>query len=211
MYRIGQTTHSDRKRGIALMGIGTGILLLSVPAGAAIMDIVDKQRASTVLNIIKNYKSSILKYANKYGIQPSIVVAIIAQESGGDPHAQHPLIASLSKSVLSWTDGQKWTQNPDYGTSKFNRAWGLMGVLYPVFLAKKYSYPTYFTKTATISELESPDENILRGILTLKEKLQVAGGNMTTALKLYGQPKLFPPYESQVLSRASKIPIEYFA
>lgn len=184
---------SRKGKSFVLFGIGILLLVVAVPAYGGVMAVVDEKRRSKILDVIKRWKLLIIKYADKWGIQRSLVAAIIAQESTGNPQAPHPIIPRLHITVLGWTQGEKWKQHPNYNNPQiFNRAYGLMGLLYPVFLAQYYGIPKCFTANPPISLLEDPNTNIDMGCKLLKtEKLPICKGDIQCAIGKYGEGWLY--------------------
>lgn len=184
---------------IGLIMLGIGGLLAVIFGGKKLKEVIDMQKRNRVLAVINRWKHLIIKYADKWGVQRSLVASIITQESNGKPTAPHAIIPRLHITVLGWTQGEKWKQHPNYNKPEiFNRAYGLMGILYPNFLALLYGIPKCFTMTPPISVLTDPNTNIDMGTKVFKtEKLVVCRGDIKCALAKYGEGII---YANEVLA-----------
>lgn len=140
--------------------------------------------------------------ANRHGLEPRLVAAIVAQESSGIQWAIRPEpgfwrrylsgIRALVKRTASKRDDH-WAQYPDLASASF----GLMQPLYVVALEYGYDldYPT---------RLCDPEVNLDVGCRHLAAKLQEAKGDVRNALLRWnggGNPR----YPDEVLYKLQQI------
>ena len=114
--------------------IGTIIILSSIgllmTIGTTVRKVIVMKTTSKILTIINNYKTIIRKYATLYKIQPSVLVALIMQESSGNPKAYRYEPAFYRSYIKNNPD---WINHPLYNNPQaVSASYGLGQIMYPV-------------------------------------------------------------------------------
>ncbi|MDD5530929.1 MAG: transglycosylase SLT domain-containing protein [bacterium] len=151
--------------------IATIIILSSagllVGTGATVRKVVIMKNTSKILTIINNYKDIIRKYATMYKIQPSLIVAMIMQESGGNPNKPRYEPAFYNTYIKNNPD---WIKHPLYNNPQaVSSSYGLLQIMYPV--AWEIATPAERIKLKDPKSLNDPDFNISLGTRKLSKQL----------------------------------------
>jgi soluble lytic murein transglycosylase-like protein len=135
------------------------------------------------------------RVAQKSGLDPALVCAVIEQESAWNPWAVRYEPAFFARYVAPL-----YTNNKISASEAYARAfsWGLMQVMGQV--ARENGYNAQF-----LSALCDPEQGISVGCRVLVKKLAAAGGDKTRAL-LAWNGGASPSYAEQVLARMSRYP-----
>ena len=133
-----------------------------------------------------DYAQTIATMAAKYGLDPSLVTAVIQQESGGDTNAvrlEQAFYQRYVKPLPNLSPGERVDRSV---------SWGLMQVMGQV--ARELGY------TDSLPALCQPWIGIEYGCKHLANKIKAAGGNVTHALLLWNGGS-DPNYPAEVLAR----------
>lgn len=176
-----------------LKNIGIGTLI--VATGVALFYGVKKynkiQREENMTRVITKYGDLIFKYANQYGVDPHLVASVFSWETRGlkdYTQVRGPINWGYEKQVLTWTDGEKWKNHRYYNMPDiFNRAYGPMQIMYPLYLSLLYSYPAYFTAVPQMYVLYDVENGIKFGTQYLKWCIDFSDGDINKAIKKYGE------------------------
>lgn len=114
--------------------------------------------------MMSDYKALAEKYGNKYGIDPNIILAIIAQN--GSEHATN------------------LDENGRIGIMKVNATRANEGFNYYDFEENNYGFCSY-----SISDLSDLEVNIEAGCMALQEDLRLTNNNILAALEMYNSSK----------------------
>ena len=118
---------------------------------------------------VKHYSNEISKRAEKYGLEPSLVAAIILVESSGNPYAIRVAPGfwkrysnAYHRIIKANNPARRWLKYPDV----FACSYGLMQIMYGVAVEHgcRVRFPT---------ELLKPDLNIEFGCRILAKKIKI--------------------------------------
>jgi soluble lytic murein transglycosylase-like protein len=134
--------------------------------------------------------------ASRHALDPSLVCAIIEQESGWNPHAIRYELGFFAKYVAPLFTNNK--VEPPTNTEAYSRAisWGLMQVMGQS--AREVGFTGQF-----LSELCDPLVGVEVGCTLFNKKLAFAGGNEHQALQFWNGGTN-PNYATEVESRRAK-------
>jgi soluble lytic murein transglycosylase-like protein len=137
-----------------------------------------------------------IEAARKHGLDPSLVCAVIEQESAWNPWAMRYEPAFFAKYVASLYTNNKVSASEAYARGF---SWGLMQVMGQV--AREHGFDERF-----LSGLCDPSTGIEFGCLVLRKKIDLAKGHTLEALLAWnggGNPN----YGVEVLARRGKYPV----
>lgn len=151
---------------------------------------------------VSRWSDAVAHAAAVEGLDPRLVLAVVWQESAGNPFAVRPepgfwrrYADGIQRLISSTTDkdDDRWSRYPDLASASY----GLMQVLYIVALERgeRLRYPT---------ELCDVDRNLRVGCAHLARKLRAAGGDVRAGL-LGWNGGGNPAYPDEVLRKREEV------
>lgn len=149
-----------KHRGHAVRYYRDGDIISQGGGAANLGDIPRGSEANTpfVQGIVSKYKESILKWSSKFGVDPGIVVGMICQESGGNPHAYN-----------GYAKGLMQIEHVHWGQS----------------IKMEFADGTSENHVINEARLYDPDYNIMIGCWEFSTQMKATYGNPLVAIQGY--------------------------